>query len=268
MSNLSIVPKRTADPAIALELLHQDGAVIFVAPELTFEGTKDAVRAVLGHDLPAMGEPVLIVAEGNNDKSLPTTDISYGHTDGFSYGYDTPDMIMLHCIIQSTGGGASFILDGYRLLEQMDNDPKMADLSNFLRTVEIDQSDPGMRSDFSRAVRMTDKGRVCIRHHRYQRAVEESPDYEYQKAMLGRWRKSVIKASQEVDRFMLQPGDALFIDNYRVMHGRDPYPGDARRLHRIWMWSKDSFSVPEGMLGSDSGTSTVKYAGAIASEKY
>ena len=52
-------------------------------------------------------------------------------------------------------------------------------------------------------------------------------------------------------RFTLEPGEALCIDNYRMLHGRGPFTGE-RMLWRIWAWTPGSNGVPTGPLHSDS----------------
>jgi hypothetical protein len=45
-------------------------------------------------------------------------------------------------------------------------------------------------------------------------------------------------------RFLLHPGDLLCVDNYRVFHGREPYTGYDRILHKLWAWSDMAFGLP------------------------
>ena len=49
---------------------------------------------------------------------------------------------------------------------------------------------------------------------------------------------------ERAPRFRLQPGDLIFIDNYRVFHGREPYDGTDRLLHKLWAWTDESFGLP------------------------
>ena len=49
----------------------------------------------------------------------------------------------------------------------------------------------------------------------------------------------------------MTPGDVLLVDNYRCLHGRDPYVGQ-RFLWRVWAWTTDGNGTPAGPLHSDS----------------
>ncbi|CAE7203948.1 tas [Symbiodinium pilosum] len=54
-------------------------------------------------------------------------------------------------------------------------------------------------------------------------------------------------------RFPVQRGEALLLDNYRMLHGREGYAGETeRKLWRVWFWTNESSGIPEGMpeLGS------------------
>lgn len=49
-------------------------------------------------------------------------------------------------------------------------------------------------------------------------------------------------------RFKLSKGEALLLDNYRMLHGREGYHGETlRKLWRVWIWSTGSKGIPEGL---------------------
>ena len=75
-------------------------------------------------------------------------------------------------------------------------------------------------------------------------------------AMLHKVDAAIQLETQVVSRFMLESGEALVIDNYRVLHGRDGYTAEGfesdRKIWRIWCWTDRSKGLPEGVeeLGS------------------
>eukprot|EP01052_Picozoa_sp_SAG31_P039159 SAG31_NODE_5372_length_2580_cov_2.297864_2_plen_326_part_00 len=51
------------------------------------------------------------------------------------------------------------------------------------------------------------------------------------------FRHALLHADNAAPRFLLLPGQALFIDNYRMLHGRERFSG-GRKIWRVWLWSK------------------------------
>ena len=45
-------------------------------------------------------------------------------------------------------------------------------------------------------------------------------------------------------RFRLRPGEAVLVDNFRMLHGRDPYTDLRRKLWRLWHWTDMAMDVP------------------------
>ena len=58
------------------------------------------------------------------------------------------------------------------------------------------------------------------------------------------WSVAVAAAQVDAPRFKLQPGEALLIDNFRLLHGRDPYHDLRRKLWRLWHWTDAAMDVP------------------------
>jgi alpha-ketoglutarate-dependent taurine dioxygenase len=52
------------------------------------------------------------------------------------------------------------------------------------------------------------------------------------------FRQGLLHADNAAPRFVLHPGQALLIDNYRMVHGRERFAG-ARKIWRVWFWSTD-----------------------------
>jgi hypothetical protein len=55
----------------------------------------------------------------------------------------------------------------------------------------------------------------------------------------------------------LDTGEALVIDNYRVLRGRETYEDPDRTMWRVWVWTYRGVGAPDAMLHSDS-----RFAGA------
>lgn len=58
------------------------------------------------------------------------------------------------------------------------------------------------------------------------------------------WSAIVAAAAASTIRIRLAPGEALFIDNQRVMHGRAALPWNSRRqLHRVWVITRETAAL-------------------------
>jgi alpha-ketoglutarate-dependent taurine dioxygenase len=165
------------------------------------------------------------------------------HTDGargFSDAY--PDLLALLCAHQATSGGESFLVDGQYLCDAIARDPAQRHLTRFLWGVPIEQCVPmgdtlrgspsSLRSRRPVASR-TPSGRFTVRYHQHQRLLDDGPVDEQDRAHLATWHRLGQHAAAAAPRFLLRPGDLLSVDNYRVFHGREPYQGTDRLLHRI-----------------------------------
>ena len=66
------------------------------------------------------------------------------------------------------------------------------------------------------------------------------------------------------ERFHLESGEALLIDNLRMLHGREGYSskslGNDRKMWRVWAWTDRTDGLPEGMkeIGSPMDASEVR----------
>ncbi len=273
----SIIPERTADPREAWDLVKRDGAAILRWEDLTEAGTTAAGYAFMGEHLRGIGQVHRVTSEPPKKiKAVPPTETLLAHTDGFAYGPRNPDYLTLHCIVQSPEGGESFLIDGYALLERMASDPnntftiagQQANAAQWLHTEVVEQtevSEKGFVMEeryFASIVQTRPNGRRWIRNHPYHRPHPQAPDPAGQQALIDFWMSTLRTEAAAVERFKLYPGDALFVDNYRVLHGRDPYLAKSvgempngrlcqRILHRLWMWSPDAAGIPEGIQYSD-----------------
>jgi len=59
------------------------------------------------------------------------------------------------------------------------------------------------------------------------------------------------RALKAAPRFKLEPGDAVCMDNFRMMHGREPYTDPNRLLYRVWVWTTAGLPVPPSLAVSN-----------------
>jgi gamma-butyrobetaine dioxygenase len=248
-STVGIVPERTDTPAAAALLLARDGAAI-----LTGRGTDEATAQgvatdVLG-DLLALPDACAVVEGGDQDRGqLAADELMPLHSDGFAYGDHHPDGLFLLCAHQGTAGGDSLLADGYAVLDALaDEDPE---LHAFVHDTVIDLSEPGMQPTRSPIVLRLPGGRRAVRRTPFMAPSPEAVDPDHDAALIERWRALGRELSESVPRARIEAGEALCIDNYRVLHGRGPFEGE-RFLWRIWAWTPRSNGTPSGPLHSDS----------------
>ena len=62
-------------------------------------------------------------------------------------------------------------------------------------------------------------------------------------------------AGRLVPRFKLHVGEALLVDNYRLLHGRDRYFDLQRRMYRVWCWTRNPIGLPSHLQQAGFGAS-------------
>lgn len=272
MREMGIIPDRTSDPKGAYRLLEMDGAAILTWGETSQDAALTASRAVLGSHLRAMKRSVTVRATpdpGQNsfwdqasqtsfqDNTIPL-DMHIDAYMGFAEAY--PDALFLLCQEQAEIGGDSFIVDGQRILRFLASDPDRRDLVRFLWRVSIEQSTPTGMLWRCPVVSRTPGGRITVRRHKHQRLLDNEPANPGHQALLKQWAEITNEAAKTAPRFRVKPGDLLCMDNYRVFHGRDPFSGGNRLMHKVWAWTDMAFAVPD--LGPDAGPEPVAAAAA------
>lgn len=244
----SIVPHRSADPAEVRRLVRRDGAAILTGVGPSAEDARAGVAAVFGASVLALPEAASVREGGDKDpKPYGTHDALPLHTDGFAYGDLAPDHFALACVQQGTAGGESVLVDSHRLLDAVDES-----LRAFLTTTAVDHSEPGMAEapTLSPLALRLPNGRVAVRKVPFVRPAAGDPYPATTQAALDRWARAVAEQDASVRRFTLEAGDLCVIDNYRVMHGREPFEGE-RAMWRVWVWTDEGNGVPAGALHSD-----------------
>ena len=263
LSNVGVVPERTADPKEARRLVNRDGAAILTGLGLDAEDGRQAAMAVFENEVLAVPEAAIVSEGGDKDRrpvGLSNATRSDCHTDGYSYGDRYPDYILLLCNKHSEQGGESFLVDGYAMLDEMATDAELGWIPEALSTVPINQTEDGMRPSTSTIVKTSPKGRkmLLMANKQDQRPHDDSTDPARDQEMMEKWRGKIYEATDHISHFKLHSGEAFILDNYRLFHGREAYSDEARSMWRVWIWTENSaFGLPDGMLHSDSRNARV-----------
>jgi alpha-ketoglutarate-dependent taurine dioxygenase len=256
----AVVPRRAASAAEARALVGEEGAAIVsgIADE---EAAIAFARAMLGEDLRRVGRQIeasrsaaardgaIARAQPADDRgrrrdlSADTTVPMPPHNDGFAFGDEAPDRLLLLQVRPARTGGENFLLDGLALLGEVP-----ADLRRFAWSVPVDHSEPGFpQATPSPIARTTPGNRVQVRHHEFLAPARGAAEVD-QWPFLEAWHAAVDTARDGGARFRLEAGEMAVVDNYRMLHGRHGYDDPQRLLYSIWGWTTDAVAVPSGDL--------------------
>lgn len=247
-------PLMTDDPLCARALVAEFGCAILTDQGVTSADSVATAHRVFGADVLEVPEPAEVRIGGDRDRKpadLDHTTPLPPHTDGFSYGQHYPDHFLLLCGQASPVGGESYLVDGYAVLDQLAADGQR-DLLAWLATTSIDQTEPDMQRSISPILGTAPSGRRMLRLFPFQQPSAESRDPLTDASMIARWRAAVHDAAAVSQRFKLEPGEAVIIDNFRMMHGREAYTDLDRLMWRVWVWTRTGNGVPDVPLHSDS----------------
>ena len=248
-----VTPARTNDAGEISGLLAMDGvAVLETDGDFSDEALLDRIRALLGPSLRALRQPIKVRAGSGPhpqlDWSTRTVHIDNArrqglHADGYGrYGAAYPDYVFLLCERAAEVGGASFVVDCVRLVDDLRSDPSNRELTHFLWHEPIEQCSPEGVLWRAPVARVSVGGRRSVICNDKQHISDATADQE---RLLGEWKRLIAQAEEAAPRFLLGRSDLLCLDNYRVAHGRDPYEGEERLLHRVWTWTEAAFGVPD-----------------------
>jgi hypothetical protein len=264
----SVVPRRVSTPAQARAEMTASGAAILPG-RYSQDAALAAGRAVLGDACRRFGlqfeatktrqeAEAAQVAEqpaderGRKRRFTATQERMVAHNDGFGFGDFGPDYLFLWCgRPDARGEGASFLIDGAKLLALMAADPDWAQVAAFCWQTAIDQSEPNFPLAANAPIaRRLPGGRVQVRHHPFQAPAAGQPAEieRAQAALIGRWSAAVAAARDRGPMFAAAAGELICVDNYRLTHGRDSYRDPDRVMLSIWGWSQEAVAVPEGPL--------------------
>lgn len=248
------IPSRTTDPIEARALVEANGCVILEGIGLDATDAVDVAHRVFGADVLRAPDPSEVRAGGDRDRRLPNIDHTtplLPHTDGFAYGERYPDHFLLLCGRSSPVGGESFLVDGYAVVDQLIASGRR-ELVERLESTPVDQTEPDMQRSITPIIGRAPSGRRMLRLFPFQRPAAESTEAEADAAMIAAWRAAILDAGEAAPRFKLQAGEAVIIDNYRMMHAREAYTDLDRLMWRVWVWTTGAHGVPDGQLHSDS----------------
>ena len=255
LAQCGLHPTVATSPQHARSLVEAQGAAIVPGIGPSEQDARNLAYDLLGSKVLAVPPAARVFDGGEMDNRAPGLDHTAPlppHTDGFGYGDQYPDYILLTCVHSSAAGGESFLVDGYRLLELMDQDTQTSWIPPALASVDVDQTEEGMQNAVSPIVQTTARGRRLLRRTFNQRASQSSPNPGRDNDMIDAWCTWVDRAAEEAPRFKLNAGDALVVDNYRLLHGREAYTDLTRLMWRVWIWSSDSIGgAPDMPLHSD-----------------
>jgi trimethyllysine dioxygenase len=162
-----------------------------------------------------------------HDDSAYSTSFLEPHTDG-TYSHDGPGLQMFVGIERDGTGGESIVVDGFAVAEQMRmEDPDAFDMLTMVdvparyleKGVHLHAERPAIRLDRSGAI-------AQVSFNNYDRApfrLPPGPMAEFYRAY-----RELHRRLNERDGWLLvpiEPGDALIVDNWRVLHGRMAYTG-------------------------------------------
>ena len=145
-------------------------------------------------------------------------------------------------------GGDNFLVDGYAVLKNIA--ASRPELARDLETVAVDQTEEGMQMSHSPIIQFNSAGRKLLRRNFCQKPLSDSMRPDKDLEMIESWTKAVDAAGVSAPRFKLGPGEALIVDNYRVLHGRDGYSDLNRMMWRVWIWTEEAMGTPPMPLHS------------------
>ncbi|MFT7394019.1 MAG: gamma-butyrobetaine dioxygenase [Candidatus Azotimanducaceae bacterium] len=257
---ISTEPVRSERPDEVMRAVERDGVAILVGCGPEPEAAVAAARSIFGDRVVAIPEPAEVRAGGVKDRTAATVDESMPlppHTDGFAYGDRYPDYFLLSSAQASGTGGESLAVDGHAVIAELRTHSGGAELLKRMSTVPIDQTEPGMQGSVSPLIMRNPDGRLMLRRFPFQKPAADSTDATADGDMIEQWHSAVAAAGDVALRFKVNTGEIVVFDNYRMMHGRDPYDDVSRLMWRVWVWTTSALGVPEGQLHSDSRYASV-----------
>ena len=187
----------------------------------------------------------------STDEFLPHTDGSYLHgmvyRDGQYVQLLPPKMLVLQCWQSAVAGGASVLIDGQRVYDDLAaNNPRHLKILSTKGCVTYCRDD---QIAMDRAVfeELAD-GTVMMRF-RYDSAAYVA---DWAVEAFHNLQQNYFANPKYQDRLTLQAGQVIVIDNYRMLHGRDSFSngaaGQERRLRRVWL-AHDRLPVLQNAAG-------------------
>ena len=165
----------------------------------------------------------------NNDRDDSAyTDLALGaHTDS-TYSHDAPGLQMLLCCEYEAVGGASTMVDGFKIAQEIKR--TQPDLYALLEQVPISGSyiGDGVNLRSERTVLRNDRHgmleQVSFNHYdRLPLGLDYSDLYGTYEALA--YFEALAEKEQFQWKYTLKPGEMIIFDNWRVLHGREAFKG-------------------------------------------
>lgn len=168
------------------------------------------------------------------------------------YRLPGPGYIFLHCLESSATGGDSFLIDGFKVAQNIKT--RDAEAFRILSTTDVGfhyADGDAVLDHYGPLIELNKDGsphRVRF-HNRADQVPAYTPDDLSAYYAARRLMAEEVWADSNTIRFRLEPGDVLIIDNYRLFHGRteiDMTSGN-RFLRQCYM-DRDAVSSRQKLL--------------------
>ncbi|MFC5428825.1 TauD/TfdA family dioxygenase [Paraburkholderia denitrificans] len=181
------------------------------------------------------------------------------HTDN-PYRNPVPGWQILHCIVNTSQGGDSYVVDGFACADHLKrNYPEYyASLTETLVTFAFRSTDAHFSSRRP-VIALDDDGhlvQVSFNDRSLRPVLGAVGEVERFYAAYRRYRRLLADPAYQV-RFKLQPGQAFIVNNFRVLHARGAFPATAaRHLQGAYLdsdWVNSNFLVAHHKHTGDHG---------------
>ena len=145
---------RTADPSAVRALVREHGYCVVEGHDCSAEQSAARLAGeIWGSDLLA-APGACEVRDGAVGDDGPAQEEAGArvigvHSDGFAYGDSLPDFFLLACVAHSDSGGENFLVDGTKVLADIEADAATRWAVEALRMRPIDQTEAGKRPSIS-----------------------------------------------------------------------------------------------------------------------
>jgi gamma-butyrobetaine dioxygenase len=210
----------------------------------TEDGIAEAVGALFGYVRETnYGRSFDVRAEVNPGNLAYTNLGLQAHTDN-PYRDPVPGLQILACLENSVEGGASLLVDGFKVAErlQAERPDHFALLAQHCARFEYAGA-KGVRLRSKRPIIELgcDGELIAIRFNNRSAAPFADIPFAAMGGYYAAYRHMATLIEAEAFRFRLAPGDLFVVDNQRVLHAREPFSGSGSR------WLQGCYVDSDGM---------------------
>lgn len=150
------------------------------------------------------------------------------------YRLPAPGYVLLHCLRNDAEGGESILVDGLHVAETLRREQPEAFAVLTTTSTRFRYVDPDtVLEHYGPLIELTPDG--SVRRLRFSNRTEEPPALEPGRLTAfydaRRLYAELLHAPENTLEFKLEPGQLLFMDNYRLLHGRRGYALEAGGRH-------------------------------------